>query len=147
MFIIKNKGAKVQQILVPTKNGEDKLQISQTKIRFFDSLFRSAEIKFYFFESKTYARFSLLWRFFFLLWLLAFGYWLFSRKDAKNAKADFKGQQVNKTTRQQDLHTCGLVVLLSRCLYIFVSRLFAKTKRAFANAKAGRTLVFLYLGF
>ena len=28
-----------------------------------------------------------------------------------------KGQQVNKTTRQQDFYTCGLVVSLSRSLY------------------------------
>ena len=56
-----------------------------------------------------------------------------------------KGQQVNKTTRQQDLHTCGLVVSLSCCLQTLVNRLFAKTKRAFEDAKAGRTLVILYL--
>ena len=80
------------------------------------------------------------------------GFELSSRKVAKNAKVDVKGRQVNETTRQQDFQTCGLAVLLSRCLYIFIRRplivvrcLSAKTKRAFANAKAGRTLVFLYL--
>ncbi|MEE0977093.1 MAG: hypothetical protein UH543_05050 [Bacteroidales bacterium] len=41
--------------------------------------------------------------FFSLLWLLAIGVWLFSRKGRKIAKAEGEGQQVNKTTRQQDL--------------------------------------------
>ena len=44
----------------------------------------------------------------------------------------------NKTTSQRDYKTCGLVVP-------WTCSLFAKTKRAFANAKAGRTLVCLYL--
>ena len=46
--------------------------------------------------------------FFSLLWLLAIGVWLFSRKERKIAKAEVKGQQVNKTTKQQDLRPLRL---------------------------------------
>ena len=76
---------------------------------------------------------------------MSLGLWAFLSQRHEAAKAEVKGQQVNKTTRQQDFQTCGLVVSLSCSLYIFVCRLFANTKRAFADAKASRTLVFLYL--
>ena len=46
--------------------------------------------------------------FFSLLWLLAIGVWLFSRKVRKAAKAEGEGQQVNETTRQQDLRPLRL---------------------------------------
>ncbi|MEE0894408.1 MAG: hypothetical protein U0M28_00440, partial [Bacteroidales bacterium] len=46
--------------------------------------------------------------FFSLLWLLAIGVWLFSRKERKIAKAEGEGQQVNETTRQQDLRPLRL---------------------------------------
>ena len=46
--------------------------------------------------------------FFSLLWLLAIGVWLFFRKERKIAKAEGEGQQVNKTTSQQDLRPLRL---------------------------------------
>ena len=46
--------------------------------------------------------------FFSLLWLLAIGVWFFSRKERKIVKAEVKGQQVNNTTRQQDLRPLRL---------------------------------------
>ena len=46
--------------------------------------------------------------FFPLLWILVIGVWLFSRKERKIAKAEVKGQQVNETTRQQDLRPLRL---------------------------------------
>lgn len=51
--MIKNKGAKVRQIPVPTKNKAINFRFSQTKIRFFDSLIRSDDSLFYFSGIKS----------------------------------------------------------------------------------------------
>ena len=45
------------------------------------------------------------------------------QQDYECRRLTVKGQQVNKTTRQQDFYTCGLVVSLSRSLYTLLNLL------------------------